>query len=237
MGYATIMRQEALTARMGGFTEHPTEIASLQGRRLAIASEVEANARWATARIKQLSGGDRICARFMRRDPFTFQMQAQVVAFANHRPSFSGGLDSGMARRLRLVPFDRKPKRADEGLADRLAKERAGILNRLIEWACLYYRDGLATPAVIDRESGAYMESSDTLRQFVADWCKVGEGKWTERAKFRTAYNEWREKEGYGKAVSQQAIGASLNDMGHAVTQRGGKRGYAEIELKEGAWE
>jgi putative DNA primase/helicase len=49
---------------------HPTELAHLWGARLAIAQENESNRRWAEAKIKALTGGDKITARFMRQDFF-----------------------------------------------------------------------------------------------------------------------------------------------------------------------
>ena len=51
-----------------GFDRHPTEIAMLRGARLLAATETEERRRWAEAKIKQLTSGDRIAARFMRQD-------------------------------------------------------------------------------------------------------------------------------------------------------------------------
>ena len=45
---------------------HPTELAGLQGARLVVGSEVEENSRWNESRIKSLTGGDPISARYMR---------------------------------------------------------------------------------------------------------------------------------------------------------------------------
>ena len=45
---------------------HPTELAALQGARLVTATETEQGRRWAESRIKALTGGDKIAARFMR---------------------------------------------------------------------------------------------------------------------------------------------------------------------------
>lgn len=45
---------------------HPTELAGLRGARLVTAVETEEGRRWAESRIKALTGGDKIAARFMR---------------------------------------------------------------------------------------------------------------------------------------------------------------------------
>ena len=51
---------------------HPTELAGLRGARLVTAVETEEGRRWAESRIKALTGGDRITARFMRQDFFKY---------------------------------------------------------------------------------------------------------------------------------------------------------------------
>ncbi len=51
---------------------HPTDIAGLHGARLVIAQETERGRRWAESKIKILTGGDKITARFMRQDFFEF---------------------------------------------------------------------------------------------------------------------------------------------------------------------
>ena len=61
----TIMRDYATTAAMDTFTashsdKHPTDLAMLRGARLVTASETEEGRAWAEAKIKQMTGGDRI---------------------------------------------------------------------------------------------------------------------------------------------------------------------------------
>ena len=78
-----IMRDYAVTAPMETFTaskfdRHPTELAMLRGARLVTASETEKDRLWAESRIKQITGGDRISARFMRQDFFEFTPQLQA---------------------------------------------------------------------------------------------------------------------------------------------------------------
>ena len=68
----------ATTAAMDTFTssymdKHPTELAMLHGARVVTASETEEGRDWAESRIKQITGGDPITARFMRQDFFTFK--------------------------------------------------------------------------------------------------------------------------------------------------------------------
>ena len=66
---------------------HPTELAGLQGARLVTAMETEGNRRWAESRVKALTGGDPIAARFMRGDFFTFTPVFKLLVAGNHKPT------------------------------------------------------------------------------------------------------------------------------------------------------
>jgi putative DNA primase/helicase len=65
---------------------HPTDLAGLRGARLVTAIETEEGRRWAENRIKALTGGDRIAARFMRQDFFEYVPQFKLVIASNHQP-------------------------------------------------------------------------------------------------------------------------------------------------------
>ncbi len=62
--YATSAPVETFMATRGD--RHPTELAALRGARLVVAPETEAGRHWNESRIKQLTGGDMIAARFVR---------------------------------------------------------------------------------------------------------------------------------------------------------------------------
>ncbi len=66
--YATVAPMETFMVRHG--EAHPTELARLRGVRLVVAQEIEEGRAWAESRIKALTGGDPVTARFMRQDFF-----------------------------------------------------------------------------------------------------------------------------------------------------------------------
>ena len=94
---------EAFVASSGD--RHPTELAGLRGARLVTAIETEEGRRWAEAKIKALTGGDRIAARFMRQDFFEFDPQFKLLIAGNHRPGLRS-VDEFIRRRFHLIPFD-----------------------------------------------------------------------------------------------------------------------------------
>ena len=58
---------------------HPTDLAKLRGARLVVAQETQKGRRWDETKIKALTGGDKITARFMRQDFFDFVPTLQAV--------------------------------------------------------------------------------------------------------------------------------------------------------------
>ncbi len=106
---ADILGDYHKTASIETFTasntdRHPTDLAGLRGARLVTAIETEEGRRWAESRIKTLTGGDRVSARFMRQDFFEFTPQFKLVIAGNHKPSLRS-VDEAIRRRFHLIPF------------------------------------------------------------------------------------------------------------------------------------
>ncbi len=101
--YAETTAAETFMASRGD--RHPTELASLDGARLVTASEIEDGRRWAEARIKLLTGGDRVSARLMHRDPYSFIPVCKLVFAGNHRPGIRN-IGAALRRRLHVIPFE-----------------------------------------------------------------------------------------------------------------------------------
>ncbi len=106
---ARIMGDYAIAAAMDVFTaskydRHPTDLADLSGARLVSASETEEGRAWAESRIKQLTGGDPIKARFMRRDFFQYQPEFKLVFLGNHKPVLNN-VDDAARRRFDVTPL------------------------------------------------------------------------------------------------------------------------------------
>jgi putative DNA primase/helicase len=120
---------ETFTVSLGD--RHPTELAMLRGARLVTAIETEEGRRWAESRIKALTGGDRVAARFMRQDFFEFTPQFKLQVAGNHKPGLRS-VDEAMRRRLHLLPFTVTipPAERDPSLAEKLAPDGNCSLRR-----------------------------------------------------------------------------------------------------------
>jgi P4 family phage/plasmid primase-like protien len=143
---------------------HPTELAGLRAARLVTAIETEEGRRWAESRIKALTGGDRIAARFMHQDFFEYAPQFKLVIAGNHKPALRN-VDEAMRRRFNLIPFavTIPPEERDDKLTDRLQQEWPGILQWMIDGCMRWQRDKLSPPKVVADATLAYLEAEDAI--------------------------------------------------------------------------
>ena len=109
--------------------EHPTELASLLGKRLIVASETEEGGTLRLQLVKRLTGDEQITARFMRQDFFTFRRTHKLLMVTNNKPRVPESSEAAW-RRIRLIPFDVTIplERRDPQLLAKLKAEASGIL-------------------------------------------------------------------------------------------------------------
>jgi putative DNA primase/helicase len=108
--HTKVAPMEALTT--SNAVRHETELAMLRGARLVTASETEAGKSWAEARVKQLTGGDPITARFLHRDHFTFKPTFKLLVIGNHKPALRN-VENAIRRRMNIVEFLHIPAEPD----------------------------------------------------------------------------------------------------------------------------
>jgi putative DNA primase/helicase len=137
---------------------HPTELAGLVGRRLVTAVETEQGKRWAEAKIKALTGGDVMSARFMRGDFFEFTPSFKLIIAGNHKPSLNT-VDEAIKRRFYLVPFTVTipEKERDPQLAEKLKAEWPQILQWMIDGCVEWHDHGLAAPTCVTEATREYL--------------------------------------------------------------------------------
>lgn len=208
--YATVAPQKFLVQ---GMTQHATEIAAIAGARLVIASETNEGERFDEAKVKILTGGDSIKARFMRQDEFTFTPSHLLVMMTNHRPEVGSG-GTSFWRRLREVPFTHvvPPEQRDPELREKLTEQHApAIMAWLAQGAALYAASGLKEPEIVKTATKTYEQSTDTVARFVDDVCLIGGGEHVkiQAGKVRDAYEHWCAQEGE-TPVNIKAFGTAI---------------------------
>lgn len=171
--YATSTGMDTFTA--GDGDRHPTELARLRGARLVSAQETEEGRRWAESKIKWITGGDPIAARFMRQDFFEFTPQFKLLIAGNHKPQLRN-VDEAMKRRFHLIPFTASipPEARDPDLGSKLLAEGPGILRWAIDGCLAWQARGLQPPEAVVAATRNYMADQDVFGSWLADCCRVG---------------------------------------------------------------
>ncbi|MEV5147101.1 phage/plasmid primase, P4 family [Streptomyces sp. NPDC052727] len=195
---------------------HPTDLAELHGRRVIVCSEVKPGDKFDEARVKLLTGGDRIKARRMRQDFFSFQPTHKLWLLGNHRPEVGTG---GFAfwRRMRLIPFERvvSDDRKIDNLADILVTEEGpGILGWLIDGARRYLEGSrdLTGPERVRIATNAYAETEDHTGRFFEECCVLSADLRAEQTGLYKAYKDWCHNEGV-PPMSSRAFAARAREL------------------------
>ena len=232
--YATSAPIETFTASSGD--RHPTDLAGLRGARLVTAVETEEGRRWAEARIKALTGGDKVSARFMRQDFFEYVPQFKLVIAGNHKPSLRS-VDEAIRRRFHLIPFTVTipPQERDLDLPERLKAEWAGILQWMIDGCRQWQECGLDPPEVVRAATAAYLEAEDTFAAWIDECCERDPRAWARTQDLFASWKAWAERSGdyVGNQKTFKAKLEARDGIFHKRESGTGRTGYQGIVLKD----
>ncbi len=210
---------------------HPTELAQIRGKRLAVSSELDENSYFNESLIKELTGDDTLTARFMRGDFFEFAMTQKHVIVGNFKPRLRGG-DPAMARRMLLVPFNASFKGAerDPHMLAKLKAEAPAILAWVVHGAMDWHRDGLAVPASVRDASAEYMTDHDDLALWMDECCeRQGESR---AGDLYSSFSRWKKTRGE-HAPSQTVWGSRITTLPGIEKRRSNGMRYVGLRLTE----
>lgn len=207
------------TASIGTFlarrhAEHPTELAHLEGLRFVASTEVARGRSWNVGRVKEVTGGSVITARYMRQDYFDFLPQFKLAIASNDPPNLKGR-DSGLRARLDILPFEHTVP--EETQNKRLAVELHAEAGGIIAFALEGYRQwrelgGLARPKAVTRITDQYHEEQDQVGAWVSARVALHPEAFLPFGAAYQDYGTWVEAEGE-KRMSKRAFCRDLRDV------------------------
>jgi P4 family phage/plasmid primase-like protien len=224
--------------------QHPTGLTELEGRRLVSADEADEGRRLAEAQVKKLTGGNPIQARRMNENFYTFRPSHHLFFAANHKPEIRG-MDTGIWRRVKLIPFevsfdpdDPKSRKPDLELEGKLMNEAPGILNWMLCGCREWQERGLAEPAEVKEGVSDYRQEMDTLGWFIDERYVADAHPVTGRVLLSSIYAEyvsWCELSGMSP-IGLRKFSGLLSDKGfrtfksHSIVYKLGLRTKTEAE-------
>jgi P4 family phage/plasmid primase-like protien len=226
-------RRAPAAAFLSSQTErHSTDIAGLHGARLVVGSELPKGKTWDEAVIKDLTGGDRMSARFMRQDNFDFDPQLTLMIAGNNMPSFRG-VDEAIRARVLLVPFTVTipAEKRDKDLPEKLKAEAPAILRWAIDGALLWQKRGLDAPPSIIAASAEYFDDEDTLAQFLGDETTQDATGFVTYADLHQRFVQWMQTQGLN-AWTLRTLQKEVKGRGWAEHRTKSGRGFVGMRLR-----
>jgi putative DNA primase/helicase len=210
---------------------HPTDLAGLRGARLVTAIETEEGRRWAESRIKSLTGGDAVAARFMRQDFFEYRPQFKLVIAGNHKPGLRS-VDEAIRRRFHLIPFavTIPPEQRDAELPEKLKAEWPRILTWMIQGCLEWQRTDLKPPKAVRDATAAYLEAEDAIASWIDDRCELNAKAWEQSSSLFASWTSWAERAGEHPGTMKR-FAQILEARGFPRHKRNSGQGFYGLQL------
>jgi putative DNA primase/helicase len=211
------------------------DLARLKGARFVSAVEVARGQRLNEVLVKEVTGDDKIVARFLFKEHFEFSPEFKLFLACNHKPEIRG-TDEAIWRRLNLIPFNVfiPAEERDKELLSKLKKELPGILNWALDGLRQWQADGLQTPEEVVAATNSYRQEMDILSDFLNHVAVIDPEKEVAAGELFRSYEEWCEENGE-QAVKLRTFGVMMKERGFpsVVKTRNNKtlRVYVGIQL------
>jgi putative DNA primase/helicase len=203
------------TFEANGRASIPSDLAALDGARLVTASETSEGSRFNEARVKALVHGDRLTARRMYADLFSFDPVSKVWLAVNALPQVRDA-SLGFWRSVALIPFRATfaEDKVDRNLEASLRREAPGVLRWLVAGAVAWRKRGLRPlPPQVVRATGSYRVDEDAMADFLAARCVLAPTATVKATPFYVAYVQWTAEAGLPEKerLSGKAFGQSMS--------------------------
>jgi len=208
------------------------DLAKLVQKRFVTSSETNDGMRLNEARVKALTGGDQMTARFMYAEFFTFQPIAKFWLATNHLPIVADD-SHGFWRRMKLIPFKARfsGTRDKRTLREDLKAEAPGILRWLVQGCIEWQVYGLHAPKTVTQATADYQAESNPVSAFIEEACSIDAKCRVGAQPLYDAYRAWAADNGVAP-MNQKRFGQQIGKQFHRDKRPGsGKTTYVGIGL------
>ena len=150
--------------------------------------------------FKQLVGGDRITIEGKGKDTFDYHFKGGVIIACNGVPTFSDDKGNHVFERLMVLPITRSIpiEKRDPDIADKMEKEKSGILNWMLEGLVRYLENERLTESERSAEAENELRmKADTLYQYIFTYYVITKdvNDVIRRSDLEDGYKEWYKME------------------------------------------
>lgn len=208
-------------------------LATLRGKRLVIAGELEEGRRLSAATIKKISSTDPFQVEEKFKQPEIVKPSHTLCLFTNHLPRV-GSTDNGTWRRIIVIPFNAVIQNDStiQNYGDYLVEKAGGaILAWAIEGAQNFARNGfkLDIPECVDAATEEYRSRENWLENFLTDRCVREPGARVGARELYEEYKAWSEAlKDYTR--SEKDFSAEMEKLGFIKKRSNGQR-YIGLHL------
>ncbi len=238
--YAQAAPATMLLSGKRGHNDASPDMAQLVGKRFVSLQETATGQKFDEVRVKSLTGGDAISARFLNKDYFQFTPVAKYVLCTNNRPEVAND-DPALWRRLLLVNFPNSisdaERDADPDYEERIHDELSGILNWLLDGLRKWRADGLAISDGIRADTEAYRAEQDWFSQFMDDCLEEREAHLVSAATTYTIYQKWAQDSGQGVLAQRRfraLLGTKIDSLYAKKTGNPSEWYYGGLAFRDG---
>jgi putative DNA primase/helicase len=210
------------------------DVADLVGARAVVSGELEDGKRFAESLIKVMTGSDRIKARFLHKEFFSFAPTFKLWVQGNHKPVIRG-TDEGIWRRIRLIPFEVRIKEDAQikGFSDKLiASELPGMLAWAVAGCRSWQAHGLAVPEPVQTATKNYRSEMDVLASFLEDSCVAASGEEVTKTRLYEVYHQWA-KGGEEFLMSKSMFSRRMQERGIEEHRGNSARVWLNIKIRQ----
>jgi len=211
------------------------DLARLHSIRLVTSAESGSTRQLDEERIKSITGGDPITARYLYQEYFQYQPKFKLWMAVNSLPKV-GDFSDGFWRRVRLIPFNVvfKGEKADQNLIAKLKIELPGIMNWVIEGYRKWKEIGLSPPKTVLQATVDYQNEQDVVAEFLNENIHRDTAVRTKASTLYLAFCNWYQEAYTGKPMTQTAYGRRVSQVtGIKSDKISGIKWYLGIELTE----
>lgn len=220
--YATVTGAETLMTKRDADGGAPSEhVASLWGKRLAMASESDDKNVISEATIKRVSADRTVRCRFLHANSFEYCPTYKIFLVTNYKPAIHG-TDEGIWSKIRLIPFEKfiPPEKRIMGYDKILLREEAaGILRWCVEGCLLWQKEGLGMVKEVEEATSRYREEEDFIGNFLKEIPVLGEFLEVSTLELYSHFKKYSESNGR-HYPSQQKFVKYLESRGFKKSQR-----------------